>query len=270
MLAVVTGATSGIGRSYAEAFAQLGCDLIITGRRVDGLKQVADHIRQSAGVSVALVTGDLTNPSTFEALLAAVGTNDLHFLVNNAGSGFSSNFDEAPRSHIASMNRLLATLPADTISALLPNLLQVSGATIINVGSLAGRLAVPGSSVYCASKIYLERLSETLALELAPRGLVVQALVPGYVRTDFHRDIPDYRQKQRSKGLIRWLDAERVVRLSLGRAELARKRFSHGRRPRPRDTIVTPGIANRVLAAMARFVPRRLLYAAAASRRKLE
>jgi len=139
---------------------------------------------------------------------------------------------------------------------------------IVNVGSLAGRVAVPGSAAYVSTKVYLERLSETVALELAPYGIVVQALTPGYVRTDFHRDVANLDERRRNRGLVRWMDADDVVRRSLVVAARARKALE--RRPggvRRKNVVVIPGLANRFLGAVSAFVPRTVVYRAATSRK---
>ena len=271
MRAIVTGATSGIGKAFAEQLAQRGYDLVLTGRRDELLCAVADRIRASHNVSVQTIVGDLTISETENLVIEAVQSAPVEFLVNNAGSGLSSDFADADLSKLEQLREILAGIPSRLIRAALPGMVTAHSGTIINVGSLAGRLAVPGSSVYVAAKSYLERLSETLALELYRDGVVVQALIPGFVRTDFHRSIPDYKRKQRNRGAIRWMEPDDVVRISMKAAERARSRLRHGTAafPRPRDVIVIPGMMNRLLNGISRFVPRRFLYAAATSRKQL-
>jgi hypothetical protein len=271
MLALVTGATSGIGAAFAEELARQGYDLILTGRREELLSAVADRVRASHGVSVQTIIGDLTGGETEKLVIGTIESEDVEFLVNNAGSGLSADFVTSDRAKLEQLREILAGIPSRFIHAALPAMVEAGRGTIINVGSLAGRLAVPGSSVYVAAKIYLERLSETLALELFGKGVVVQALIPGYVRTDFHRSVPDYKRKQRSRGAIRWMEPNDVVQISMKVAERARKRLQHGRAtlPRPRDVIVIPGMLNRLLGGVGRMVPRRILYAAATRRKRL-
>jgi short-subunit dehydrogenase len=271
MLAAITGASSGIGKAFAQTLARQGYDLILTGRREQLLTTVADSLRDSQGTSVQTIVGDLTDPAIETQVIEAIESNPVDFLVNNAGSGLASDFAVADRMRIEQLLTILVEVPSRLISAALPGMVAARRGTIINVGSLAGRLAVPGSSVYVAAKSYLERLSETLALELYNEGIVVQALIPGYVRTDFHRLVPDYRQKQKNRGPIRWLEPEDVVRVSIAAAERARRRLGHRRPtlPKPRDVIVIPGFMNRFLNGLSRIVPRRLLYTAAIRRERL-
>ena len=271
MRAIVTGATSGIGKAFAEQLAQRGYDLVLTGRRDELLSAVADRLRSSHGVSVQTIVGDLTTGETEDLVIEAIQLAPVEFLVNNAGSGLASDFVATDRTTLRRLQEILAGIPSRLIRAALPGMVTARSGTIINVGSLAGRLAVPGSSVYVAAKSYLERLSETLALELYGDGVVVQALIPGYVRTDFHRSVPDYKRKQRNRGAIRWMEPDDVVRVSMKAAERAGAQLRRGNAtiPRPRDVIVIPGMMNRLLNGISRFVPRRLLYAAATNRKRL-
>lgn len=271
MRAIVTGATSGIGKAFAEQLAQRGYDLVLTGRRNEILCAVADSLGSSHDVAVQTIVGDLTVGETENLVIEAIQSAHVEFLVNNAGSGLSSDFADADLAKLEQLREILAGIPSRLIRAALPGMVTAHSGTIINVGSLAGRLAVPGSSVYVAAKSYLERLSETLALELYRDGVVVQALIPGFVRTDFHRSIPDYKRKQRNRGAIRWMDPDDVVRVSIKAAERARARLRRDKAavPRSHDVMVIPGMMNRLLSGFSRFIPRRLLYAAVTNRKQL-
>ena len=269
--ALITGATSGIGKAFATELAVRGCDLVLTGRRSEPLSQVTAQLGAAHGVSVQSITGDLTSRDVEQLVVDAVKAGPLDYLVNNAGSGLSEDFHEAGPEMLDELRELLSGVPGRLTRAALPAMIEAGRGTVINVGSLAGRISVPGSSVYVASKIYMERLSETLALELHRHGIVVQALTPGYVRTDFHRAVPDYKSKQRNRGVIRWLEPRKVVEVSMRAARRAHARIGRSDGlPRPRDVVVIPGLMNRFLNFLARFVPRRLLYVAAANRRRLE
>jgi short-subunit dehydrogenase len=269
--AVVTGATSGIGKAFAQALASRGCDLVISGRRKELLAEVATELRSRFGVQVRIIAGDFCATHVEQAVIDAILEQRPDYLINNAGTGVASDFVDADAETLENLRDLLSGVPGRLMKAALPAMVASGTGTIINVGSLAGRLAVPGSSVYTASKIYLERLSETLAIELHRHGIVVQALIPGYVRTDFHRAVPDYKRKQRGRGFIRWLEPEVVVARSLKAAERARALAEHNRNaiPRPRDVVVMTGRMNRFLSALSRLLPRRLLYRAAAHRKRL-
>ncbi len=271
MLSLVTGATSGIGREYARALALRGHDIVIAGRREDLLSAFAREIEAQCSVSVRVISGDLSDSRTERQLITTLQGSPISFLVNNAGFGFSSDFHRADPNLVERMLSVHNTVPLRLILAALPGMISAGCGTVINVGSLAGRVAVPGSSVYVATKSFLERFSESLALELANDGIVVQALLPGYVRTDFHRDVPDFRKKQRNRGMIRWLASEEVVRQSLRAVDRGHRRWKQNTRalPRYRDVVVIPGVANRTLALLGGLVPHRLIYRAASKRPQL-
>ena len=265
--AFITGATSGIGAAFAEAFAAMGVALTLTGRRTEVLDERRRRCLELGAPDVRLITGPLEDSDVADALLQAVRDADPSVLVNNVGFGYHAEVSDADPERLAAMISVQAELPTMLSQIALNGMTRRREGLIINVGSLAGRAAVPGAAVYVATKIYLERLSESMAIEAAPHGVVVQALAPGYVRTDFHREYEDYENRRRNRGLIRWMNADAVVEKSLQAAERAGNRLRRGRRvPRRRDVVVVPGLANRFLASASSFVPRSLIYRAAASR----
>ena len=269
-MVVITGATSGIGAAFARRFAREGARLILCGRREEVLSQRRAETLSLGAKSVGMVVGDLADESVVQRLLEVMETEDIAGLVNNAGFGLYSPVADADIEALRAMLRVQAEVPLRLAHAVAPRMKRREEGLIVNVGSLAGRVAVPGSALYVSTKVYLERVGETLALELAPHGIVVQALTPGYVRTDFHRDIENYEEKRRNRGLIRWMDAEEVVACCVRAALHAERRLLRGRTaPRGRDVVVIPGLANRFLAALAPFIPRTLIYRAAASKKPL-
>lgn len=266
---VITGATSGIGRAYARHFAERGATLLVTGRRGDLLAERRDELLDRGASAVELLVGDLAEEATVSRLLDALAAVPVAVLVNNAGFGHYAHVAGARLEPLRAMLRVHAEVPLRLSHAVLPGMTDRGEGVVINVGSLAGRVAVPGSALYVATKVYLERFSETLALEAAPRGVVVQALTPGYVLTDFHRDdAEDSQQRGRNRGLIRWMDADSVVARSMRAVERAERRLARrpGRLPRRCDVVVVPGIANRFLDRASGLLPRTLLYRAAAAR----
>ena len=268
---VITGATSGIGAAYAAHFARAGARLILSGRRRELLEQARDELTAHGAAGVDLVVGDLADEAVAGRLERVVAERPVAVLVNNAGFGYYRTVADASPAQLGAMLKVHAELPLRLCKAALERMIPAGEGLIINVGSLAGRVAVPGSALYVATKCYLERLSESLALEASPYGVVVQALIPGYVRTDFHRDVDDLADLRRNRGLIRWMDPEAVVRQSMSAAGRACRRLAgrSGRHPRRRDVVVIPGRANRFLAGLEPLMPRSLVYRAAASRAKL-
>lgn len=270
-LAILTGATSGIGAAYARALAARGARLLICGRRGEVLEERQRELTRLGSPNAEILVGDLAESGVMETLEARLTAEPCAMLVNNAGFGYDAAVAEADQTSLDAMLTVHARVPLHLCRAVLPGMIARGEGAIINVGSLAGRVPVPKAALYVATKVFLERLSESMAMEAAPHGVVVQALVPGYVRTEFHRAIENYEQKRRNHGLIRWMDADAVVAASLRAAERAAHRLARdgARLPRRREVVVVPGPANRFLAALAPFVPRTLIYRAAASRPRL-
>ena len=183
MKALITGASSGIGRDLARSLAARGCALILTARREDRLRALAEELPVPAKVLPA----DLADRAQVQALYEAVRGEDIDILVNNAGRGLFGPFDET------SLEEELAMLDVN-ISALhilmkrfLPDLKARGQGHILNVASSAAFLPGPLLSSYYASKAYVLRLSEAVAEELrrSGSGVKISVLCPGPVSTEF-------------------------------------------------------------------------------------
>ncbi len=251
-LAIVTGGTSGIGAAFAAALAAGGHDLLITGRRRELIERVAAGIRERHGVGVEVRIVDLAQPAQLAAfekrVRAAAG---LRILVNNAGGGAGAPFLEDSGDSLAAMLRAQAEAAVRLCLAAVPRLAEAGGGAIINVASMAAFLPSPMAVVYGATKRFLVSFSEALAMTVGDRGIRVQALCPGLVRTDFHQRLGLDPAQMRNRGLARWMSAERVAKLSLAALERG-------------SVVYVPGLLNRFLLAFTRALPRRLYYALAA------
>ena len=180
---VVTGASRGIGRALALAFAKGGTPLVVCARSAAELDGVAKEAR-AAGVGCQPVHADLSTQEGRDALLAAV-PGRIGGLVNNAGFGTAGLFAEQNRERERQMVRLNVEAVVDLTHGFLPRL--DAGGFIVNVASTAGFQPVPLFATYSASKAFVLSLSEALADELAERRIRVMALCPGVTRTDFQR-----------------------------------------------------------------------------------
>ena len=189
-VSVVTGASAGIGRATALALARAGSDVVLAARREDRLREVADRIAPVGRASV--VRCDVTNPDDLTALRDAVdrGFGRVDVLVNNAGIPGGGVFADMPFDQIEEITRtnLLSVMWGTKL--FLPMMLERGRGHVVNVASLAGRYAVPGSTVYAAAKHGVVGFSESLYYEVKDRGVLVTAINPGFVATEAfpHRD----------------------------------------------------------------------------------
>jgi uncharacterized protein len=243
--ALVTGATSGIGRAFAERFARDSFDLIITGRRAPLLKKLAAGIEKRFGVAVTPVLAELSAAKDVAALVRRIGRLPrLDALVSNAGFGIGLPFTGAPLEGQLRMVDVHVTAAVRLLHAALARMRHQGSGTVILVASMAAFLPLPNSAVYCGTKAFLHTLAEAIAIENRDRCIRVQSLCPGLVDTDFHRR-SGRRQEPRSRGLVRWTTPERVVEKSM--RDLARGRL-----------LCIPGFWNRAGYVLVRLMPRRL------------
>jgi short-subunit dehydrogenase len=184
-VAVVTGASSGIGWATAWALARTGSTVVVAARREERLAALVAAIIERGGAALA-VTCDVTDRSSVDALrdrvLATYGRCDV--LVNNAGVPGGGDFVTLPIERIEEVIRTNFLGVVYGTKAFLPGMLERGGGHVVNVASLAGRFAVPGSAVYSATKHAVVALSESLSYTARPRGVLVTVINPGLVATE--------------------------------------------------------------------------------------
>ena len=186
-LAVVTGASSGIGWEIARQLAKRGYDLLLTARREDRLQVLAAEIGSATGMRVDVLTLDLTSPADRTTLLSnleAYGER-LALVVNNAGFGLVNPTWRSPLDRVLEMIELNVTALTEISYATARMMSRKRSGGLINVASTAGFQAVPYMNVYAASKAYVLSFTEGLAEELAPYGVRVMALCPGPTESEF-------------------------------------------------------------------------------------
>ena len=187
--ALVTGASSGIGRAIAEVLARDVATLVLVARRRDRLEALASELTTKHPALRVLVRDvDLTDRAATAAMIDALEVDDnvaIDLLVNNAGFGDRGLLDTRPWPKIEALLELNVVAATFLIHRLLPGMLARSSGGILNIGSVAGIVSKPGSATYGASKAYLNALSEALHAELASAGVVVTAVLPGPVPTEF-------------------------------------------------------------------------------------
>ena len=244
-LAVVTGASAGIGRVFCERLAGRGHDLLVVARDGNRLEAMKRDFEERFGVEVEVFPADLTI-DTDVSLVAARMTQrpNLALVVNNAGFGTRGPLSDASPARQEAMLRLHTMAPMRLTQAALPMFLAKGSGAIVNVSSVASFLFSAYNVNYCATKAYLTTFSEGLASELAGTGVRVQALCPGFTRSEFHQrmeldvsDIPAWM----------WISAARVVDASLAALD------------RGRPVVCVPGFRYKLLVTLIRLAPRWLI-----------
>ena len=185
-IALITGASSGIGTELARVFASNGHRVAMVARRADRLMQLAGEIAASGGAAPMGVPCDLQQPDAGDKIAAALAAEgvEVEFVVNNAGFGLFGNAIELDRAEQLGIIAVNIRAMTDLSLRFSDQLIRHRGG-ILNVGSIAGFLPGPGMAVYYASKAYVLSLSEALRAELAPCGVRVTALCPGPVPSEF-------------------------------------------------------------------------------------
>ena len=244
-LAVVTGASAGIGKTYCERLAARGHDLLLVARDAGRLQALKQELEQRYGVSVEVFPADLTIDTDVSLLAETLARSpNLALLVNNAGFGTRDTLADASPARQEAMLQLHAMAPLRLTQAALPVLLKRKRGAIVNVSSVASFVFSANNVNYCATKAYLTVFSEGLAAELAGTGVRVQALCPGFTRSEFHqrmgvdaREIPGWM----------WLSAKSVVDASLAAL----------RRGWP--VVCIPGLRYKLIVLLLRVTPRWLI-----------
>ena len=242
-LALVTGASSGIGAAYAGKLAGKGFDLVLVSRDRARLTALARRLAALHGVTADPLPADLSLRSDVEALERRIrATNRLRFLVNAAGFLTKGTFAEADVEGQDAMIRVHLLATVRLTRAALPAMIR-SGrrCAVVNVSSVAGFGTSVGNITYCATKAYLNSFTQGLSLELADTNVAVQALCPGYTRTEIHRRAGVRSETPRSW----WLEPEDVVDASF-------RALADGR------VFCIPGLRYRAVVALARFIPQRI------------
>ena len=242
--ALVTGASSGIGASFARVLAAGGCGLVLVARREDRLNELAASLRERHRADVEVLPADLASRSGLEAVAARLSAGaPVELLVNNAARSSRGSFAELSPETIEAQIRLNVTALTRLARAAVTGMLERGYGGILNVSSMASLTASPGTAVYGATKAFVTSLTESLHAELVGTGVHVTALVPGFTATEFHaaNDIEiSYLPK------IAWLDADTVARAGLNAVAQGRP-------------LAVPGPQYKLAAGAVRLLPRATL-----------
>lgn len=251
-LSLVTGASSGIGATFARQLAQRGHDLVLTARRVERLESLAGELEQQ-GAKVTVLPADLADPIAPKWLCDEMDKRGLvvDWLINNAGYGVPGTFETNAWKTHADFLQVLLTAPTELAYRLLPGMRKRGYGRIVNVASLAGHVpAPPGHTLYASTKAFLIKFSQSLALENRHLGVNVSALCPGFTRSEFH-DVTQTRDKMDKLPGFMWLTSEDVVGQGIAAVERG-------------DAVYIPGKVNRLIKSVVQLMPDKLAMALSA------
>jgi short-subunit dehydrogenase len=244
-LALVTGASAGIGAAFARILASHGYDVALTARRADRLEKLAEDIRLRSGVETLVVAADLAEPEgpgqVLDHLTAHGRTVDV--LINNAGYGLPGAYAETSWSDQQAFIQVMLTAPCELTHRVLPGMVARRFGRIVNVASLAGLIpGAAGHTLYAATKSFLVKFSQSLHLETEGQGVHVTALCPGFTYSEFHDVNGTRAQVSASTPPWLWLGADEVAAAGYEAVEANR-------------VICVPGAPNKAIAAVAKLLP---------------
>jgi short-subunit dehydrogenase len=203
--ALVTGATAGIGESFTRMLASKGFNIALVARDEARLHQRAAALREKYGVQTFVLPADLATDQGCKSVEEYLNEFEIEVLINNAGFGINKAFTMSALEAEQDLLDVLVRTPMRLMHVVLPQMKARNSGTIINVSSIAGFIA---GGTYSASKSYLTVLSESLHTELRGTNVKINALCPGFTRTEFHE-----RGRMKMKGLpdFMWLNSDQLV-----------------------------------------------------------
>ena len=244
-LALVTGASRGIGAALARELARHGHDLVLAARSVEPMDALSDELRR-AGAAATVIAADLSQPGAATRLAEDIARRGMAIdvLINNAGLGAAGRFDRIDAGRLDEILQVNIVALTGLTRLLLPGMIARGHGRIMLVASVAGFQPGPGMAAYYASKAFVLSLGEALAQELRGTGVSVTTLCPGATATRFF-DVADANNSLMAR-LRRMMPADRVARLGY-------QGLAAGRR------VVITGAMNRLAAFAGRYAPRRVI-----------
>ncbi len=242
-VALVTGASAGIGATFAEHLASRGIDLVLTARRLEALREVAERLQSSHGVNCRVIPADLTDPEAPRRILYELARDeiDVDVLVNNAGYGLPDPLDESTWPEVRGFLEVMAVSWLHFIRLFAPPMIERGWGRIANIASLAAFAPEPDGSLYSGVKAQMVVTSRGLRRRFLGTGVHCTAICPGFTHTEFHARLG---MPEVAKGMPRWMwqSADAVVQEGWRACE----------RNRP---VVVTGTANKVIHGLLSVIP---------------
>ncbi|MEO8001187.1 MAG: SDR family oxidoreductase [Arenimonas sp.] len=253
--ALITGASSGIGEAIAREYSRRGKPLILTARRTERLEALAKEF--SANAPCVVIAADLSDRNAPNDLFQQTQARGLTVdtLVNNAGYGVAGRYLSSSWKTHSDFLQVMIHAVGELTHLYLPAMEQAKHGRILNIASLAGLVpASAGHTMYGATKAWLIRFSECLALETAAKGVNVTALCPGFTYSEFH-DVNGMRSSISKLPKFIWLSSEQVAKIGVDAVESGKTRVITGR-------------TNKLIALLCKYLPDWLSRALVASKSK--
>ena len=249
-VAMVTGASSGIGDAFARLLANEGTDLVLVARDLERLDRLAAELRAASGVTVEVMSADLGAAVPRAAVERRLSDlkQPIDLLINNAGFGTTGPFAELPVDREEQEVQVNIVALMRLSSAVLPGMVQRGRGAILNVASIAGLYPTPGTATYGATKAFVASHTDALHEELKGTGVTATSVLPGFTRTEF-QERADWRAQSYVPDAV-WMTAEQVAQSALNGAASGKARVIPG---------VTYKALNGLTAPMPAGLRRRLL-----------
>lgn len=246
--ALITGASAGIGAAFARHLAAEGLNLLLVARRAERLQALAEELEGDFGIRCHVFSADLTDPSVPAAILEFANENNIavDVLINNAGLSGKTAFADTPWATLAAEIQLMVTALTELCHRVLPGMQERGWGRIINLSSIAAMSPPAASLLYTGIKSYVLNISQSLDMELKPKGIHVTALCPGFTHSEFH-DVMGTRDTANKLPKLLWQDADAVVREGW-QAVMKGK------------AVCVPGAVNKLVAASVRPMPMAVQY----------
>lgn len=243
-LALVTGASSGIGAAFARAYAQRGNDVVLVARRVDRLNHLADELARTHGVDAITVPADLSEADAPDAILQNITARGrkVDILVNNAGFGVPQDFARVTWERHRDFLMVSVVNACALTRAVLPAMIARRRGAVINVSSItAFSPGAAGHTLYPAAKSFALKFSLSLDAEVRAQGVRITAVCPGFTRTEFHEASGTAATMEQAPRRF-WTSAEDVVQAAIAGNESGK-------------VVVIPGWHNKLAVALMKYLP---------------
>jgi uncharacterized protein len=243
-VALVTGASSGIGEHVARQLAARGYGVALAARREERLAALAEELRSQHNIQADAYRADLGDPAGRDSLAAELdgAGREVEILVNNAGIGDYQDVVDADRAALLQMVRLNCEALVDLTARFLPGMAERGRGAVINIASTAAFQPLPGNATYAATKAFVLSFSEAAHAEVASAGVTVTAVCPGPVKTEF-AEVAGVGDAERTTPDLVWTPVEEVAKAAVSGAERGKR-------------VVVPGLLNRAGAIGGQHTPR--------------